>query len=154
MSVRIVQPNIDQRDKWDRQQRPDHLVRLMELSRRSGDEASDLYPDLIVWPETAFAGFISDERVVFDAVTGAASGGMSTLLTGALRLEGQQILSFFNTAALISPDGSLTATYDKQHLVPFGEYAPCGSICPLLMPLPGLQISPRGRQGSHGDATP
>ena len=87
MSVRIVQPNIDQRDKWDRQQRPDHLVRLMELSRRSGDEASDLYPDLIVWPETAFAGFISDERVVFDAVTGAASGGMSTLLTGALRLE-------------------------------------------------------------------
>ena len=137
MSVRIVQPNIDQRDKWDRQQRPDHLVRLMELSRRSGDEASDLYPDLIVWPETAFAGFISDERVVFDAVTGAASGGMSTLLTGALRLEGQQILSFFNTAALISPDGSLTATYDKQHLVPFGEYAPLRQYLPFVDAIAG-----------------
>ena len=115
----------------------DHLVRLMELSRRSGDEASDLYPDLIVWPETAFAGFISDERVVFDAVTGAASGGMSTLLTGALRLEGQQILSFFNTAALISPDGSLTATYDKQHLVPFGEYAPLRQYLPFVDAIAG-----------------
>ena len=156
MSVRIVQPNIDQRDKWDRQQRPDHLVRLMELSRHTGDGAPDLPPDLppdlIVWPETAFAGFISDERVVFAAVTGAAAGGMSTLLTGALRLEDRQTLTFFNTAALITPDGRLAATYDKQHLVPFGEYAPCGSICPLLMPLPGLRISPRGRASNHDHA--
>ena len=141
MSVRIVQPNIDQRDKWDPQQRPDHLVRLMELSRHAGDEAgdeaADLHPDLIVWPETAFAGFISDDRVVFAAVTGAAAGGMSTLLTGALRLEDRQTLTFFNTAALITPDGRLAATYDKQHLVPFGEYAPLRQYLPFVDAIAG-----------------
>ena len=137
MAVRIVQPDIDQRDKWDRQKRPDHLVRLMELSRVPGDEAPARQPDLIIWPETAFAGFISDERVIFDAVTGAAAAGVSTVLTGALRIEDQQALMFFNTAALISPDGSLAATYDKQHLVPFGEYAPLRQYLPFVDAIAG-----------------
>ena len=133
LTVRIVQPSIAQADKWDRSKRPDHLVTLMDMSR----QPTNPKPDLLVWPETAFAGFISDEQSVFSAVTGAATGDVSHLLTGSLRLEENTDISFFNTAVLVSPDGHIAASYDKSHLVPFGEYAPLRGIIPFVDAIAG-----------------
>jgi apolipoprotein N-acyltransferase len=37
-----------------------------------------------------------------------------------------------NSAALLGQDGSVTARYDKLHLVPFGEFVPGESVMPWL----------------------
>ena len=36
--------------------------------------------------------------------------------------------NLYNSAVLITPDGQWTARYDKNHLVPFGEYVPLQSL--------------------------
>ena len=53
------------------------------------------------------------------------SGG-ATLITGAARLEddGGGHRRYFNSIEIVGRDGLSGERYDKQHLVPFGEYVP------------------------------
>jgi apolipoprotein N-acyltransferase len=79
----------------------------------------------VVWPETAvpFAiGIDSAHRLALRAAV--PPGGL--LLTGVVRVEraldGQP--RFFNSLAAVDRAGDIVGTYDKHHLVPFGEYVP------------------------------
>ena len=101
-------------------------------------------PALFVWPETALPfpvnnnpyfnalkrEFIEKDRIwllagapFYKRVAGPAPSG-----------EDQGILSY-NSAYLINPEGVAIDRYDKQHLVPFGEYIPFRRFLPLPGPL-------------------
>jgi apolipoprotein N-acyltransferase len=80
-------------------------------------------PDLIVWPETSIPYLLEDAGgVLSDALE--ASGGVP-MAVGIQRAEG---LRYYNSLAGIGADGTVGAVYDKQHLVPFGEYVPLGDV--------------------------
>jgi apolipoprotein N-acyltransferase len=116
--VRLVQPNAPQHLKWDPAYREQFVNRLVELSGQ-GDR-----PDLIVWPETAvpyLLNFIIDDLSLFDE---AARG--APLVFGVQRRD--DLGRFFNSLVVMEQGGVITATYDKQHLVPFGEYVPFGDL--------------------------
>ena len=113
--VRLIQPNADQREKWDPQMMPVFYERQLALT----GEASDLEPDLIVWPEVSVPFLLSDEDAPFDEI--ARSAGSATVVVGAQRLDGPRA---YNSLAVLGVDGSVDAIYDKKHLVPFGEYVP------------------------------
>lgn len=116
--VRLVQPNAAQHLKWDPVYRELFVNRLVELSGQ-GDR-----PDLIVWPETAvpyLLNFIIDDLSQLDA---AARG--APLIFGVQRRDERGL--FYNSMVLMEQGGVITATYDKQHLVPFGEYVPFGDL--------------------------
>lgn len=114
-TVRLVQPNADQHLKWDPQQAQIFFDRAMDLTAQPGS------PDLIVWPETSVPYLLDTESGLLPAIARAGQG--ATVAVGIQRVEGAR---GFNSLAVIAPDGTLVDTYDKHHLVPFGEYIPFG----------------------------
>ena len=81
--VRIVQPAVPQQDKWNRQKRPAHLATLIDLSLAGTTE-----PDFVIWPETAFAGLPSQNRLLLADTVRAATHSGGFLLTGIPRFNG------------------------------------------------------------------
>jgi apolipoprotein N-acyltransferase len=150
--LRIVQPNIPQIDKWKQDKRDTNLLRHIELSQAPGFSGLDA----VVWPETAASFPINlDHQRRQLAARAAPPNGV--LLTGAPRMspQGEDPFQVWNSLVAVAPDGTTLDTYDKMHLVPFGEYVPLRGILPLekitagstdfsfgtgprLMSLPGL----------------
>jgi apolipoprotein N-acyltransferase len=131
--LRIVQANIPQRQKWIPELRAGHLQRQRAMSRQSSPNSSARPPTHVIWPETAAPFFLSDNDAARGAAAVAAPSG-GALITGAPR-RGDG--NFWNAAHVITGDGRIVASYDKAHLVPFGEYVPLRGILPLDKVVPG-----------------
>ncbi|HRJ69375.1 MAG TPA: apolipoprotein N-acyltransferase [Beijerinckiaceae bacterium] len=133
--LRLVQPNISQRDKHT--QRDGHMVltRLLTLSDRStGPTATGMADSShLVWPESPFPFVLSrDQRAMAELARQLPP--KATLLTGAVRLEegAARERRFFNTLHVITGRDGVLRSYDKQHLVPFGEYLPLEAVLSTL----------------------
>ncbi len=118
--LRLVQPNIDQRTKWLPGRRMQHVNEQIELSRSPGYEAITH----LIWAETAVPYILVNEPKLREIIaTVVPEQGL--LLTGALRGDRSSgELRLWNSLHALDRQGTILATYDKQHLVPFGEYNP------------------------------
>ena len=123
--ARLVQPAVPQQDKWNRQKRPAHLANLINLSQAGVNK-----PDIVIWPETAFAGLPSQNRLLLADTVQAAMHPGGFLLTGIPRFDGDN--RPLNSVFLFDHQAGLRGVYDKRHLVPFGEYVPFRSWIPFL----------------------
>ena len=123
--ARLVQPAVPQQDKWNRQKRPAHLANLINLSQAGVNK-----PDIVIWPETAFAGLPSQNRLLLADTVQAAMHPGGFLLTGIPRFDGGN--RPLNSVFLFDHQAGLRGVYDKRHLVPFGEYVPFRSWIPFL----------------------
>jgi apolipoprotein N-acyltransferase len=125
--LRLIQPNIAQHLKWKPELRTRHVQRQLEMSRQPA--AAGAAPTHVIWAETSvpfnLAGDPPLQRVLGG---GVPEGGL--LIAGAPRADGQPGATrrLWNSAHALNADGEIVATYDKQHLVPFGEYVPFRSI--------------------------
>jgi len=131
--LRIVQPNIAQTHKWVAALRESHFQRHLDLSR----DARSKGITHVIWPETATPFALGDEterRVVMRDVV--PDGG--ALITGTLRVEGRGAsFRVWNALQGIDANGTIAGTYDKAHLVPFGEYMPLRQWLDLAKVTPG-----------------
>lgn len=143
VALRIVQPNVPQSEKW----KPELLARnwklLLDLTRQSGLETRTH----IIWPEAAPPFFLLEEpdglQMIAEVLPDTA-----TLLTGVVRVERDgETRRFFNSMGVITGDGRVIQTYDKAHLVPFGEYLP---FYQLLEPLGVTKITGGSEGYSQG----
>ncbi len=123
--ARLVQPAVPQQDKWNRQKRPAHLADLINLSQAGANR-----PDIVIWPETAFAGLPSQNRLLLADTVQEATHSGGFLLTGIPRLNGDN--RPLNSVFLFDHQAGLRGVYDKRRLVPFGEYVPFRSWVPFL----------------------
>ena len=119
IAMRLVQPNTAQHLKWREDTAEALLDTLIELIRTPAAVA----PDLVILPETAIPWLLNRPGTVLEELADA-SGGVPIAL-GVQREEG---LRFYNSLAVIDGNGEAFATYDKFHLVPFGEYVPFGDF--------------------------
>lgn len=119
--VRLVQPNIPQREKWTAEHVERNLSRLIALSQSPREDGAA--PDLVVWPETATPYQVARDTGFRSAVIERMPAG-AALVLGSLRSEGEGETRWYNSLFVLGDGGAIDAVYDKHHLVPFGEYLP------------------------------
>ncbi len=117
LALRLVQPNAEQQLKWDPEMARLYFRRLLT------DTAAAPRPDLVIWPETAVPYLLDRNPELTEVIATAAQG--ASVIFGVQREEG---IRFFNSLVALGPDARIVATYDKHHLVPFGEYVPAGDL--------------------------
>lgn len=131
--IRVVQANIDQKDKW----RPENLDLIVDtyvtLSR---SQPGQPVPAVVVWPEGALPAVIDNLLApgspYVPRITGALQPGQ-TLMLGANRVgfsaTGEP--DYFNSLIALRREATglkVTGVYDKHRLVPFGEFLPFGDL--------------------------
>ena len=128
--VRIVHAALPQQTIDDPAMREPIFTTYLALTARPGLEKVTH----VIWPEAAVPFVLSRTPAALDAI-GAMLGPHTVLITGAPRLqhsvEGPDP-KVFNSAHVIDGEGHILGTYDKSHLVPFGEYLPLRSILSRL----------------------
>ncbi len=131
-TVALVQGNIDQSLKWDPQYQQATVRKYVTLSRRVADASS---PELIVWPETAMPFYFQDAGPLRRPVLDFVREGKIALVLGAPAYkrtdDGPRPFVLYNRAFLLDSRNVDFEWYDKEHLVPFGEYMPLADILPL-----------------------
>ena len=92
-----------------------------------GHSAGLLHVTHLIWPESAFPFFLTREPEALAMIADMLPPN-TTLITGAARpaepVGGRSEKHAYNSVYVIDHSGSILATYDKLHLVPFGEYLP------------------------------
>lgn len=123
--LRLVQPNIDQRAKWDPEFRPANFEEQIRLSLQA-PKPGEPQPSHVLWSETAATYFIASDLARRVALARAAPKE-GLIITGAPRAMptlADRKYRVWNSLHAIDHDGTVRGTYDKFHLVPFGEYMP------------------------------
>jgi len=119
--ITLVQPNIEQKDKWRPETRNINLKKLIQLSNKNAYEFRDINR-IIIWPETSFEGSIPNETNFLSSISKEIlTDSKAILVIGLLRVETNKT---FNSLVFLNSKGNIINQYDKIHLVPFGEYIP------------------------------
>lgn len=124
-TVRVIQPNAPQHQKWDPEWMPVFYDRALQQT------AAGVAPDVVIWPETSVPNLLNYAAPQLDQMSRAARG--APVVAGVQReTQGE----YFNSLIVIDGPSEISQIYDKAHLVPFGEYIP---FAHLLRPL-GLGV--------------
>ncbi len=130
MIASVVQGNIEQDKKWD----PAYQADTIGVYKRLTLAANTQHPDLVIWPETATPFYFngarqSDQRLTTDLVQFVKEHRIPLLFgSPTFEIKPSRMIVARNSAFFLSPEGAVTGTYHKIHLVPFGEYVPFKSM--------------------------
>ncbi|MEW6387511.1 MAG: apolipoprotein N-acyltransferase [Thermodesulfobacteriota bacterium] len=127
IKVAVVQGNIKQGEKWQKEMVQATLERYAQLTGQVPGS------HLVVWPETAAPFFFLRSPQLTAQVQEIAQKSDSYLLFGSPAWEltpaGER---YYNRAYLLNPQGEVVGFYDKAHLVPYGEYVPAARFFPFI----------------------
>ena len=118
VTLKIIQPNIRQAEKWLPEKQLEFFTRQINLSKKMPEA------DIVIWPETAVAFSIENNTIFVKRIV---DSGKLNVILGARRFE-KDNYSLFNSAYFLSAKGDVVAIYDKNRLVPFGEYVPFAKL--------------------------
>ena len=131
LNVRVIQPNIDQQEKWDRTLFQKHIDKLIHLTleRKTNKEL------LVIWPEAALTVYLNENLDLLNYIRKNIDDN-TTIVTGGLRrvFNGDNF-RIFNSIFVIKKNSFYF--YDKRKLVPFGEFIPLRSILNFWKLTPG-----------------
>lgn len=154
VAMRLVQPMVYEHADWGRVDPAALIDKLLMLSDMRMDPSDQGLAGIthLVWPESSLPFFLSSYP---DALARIARllPDTTTLLAGIPRqqYEPGQTQSAgppFNSLLAINTSGEIVDSYDKSHLVPFGEFLPFNQFFSRL----GIKQFVPGAEGwAHGD---
>jgi apolipoprotein N-acyltransferase len=140
--LRIIHTDLPNRD--DGEDAPERLRKVFDLAGKPGAESVSAQ----IWPESSVDYLLNEEPSLREAI-GRLAAPNGVILTGAvLGTRGPPGPDFRNSVAAVAADGQIIASYDKAHLVPFGEYFPMRwlfGMIPVVAETPGLTSGPGPR---------
>lgn len=117
----LLQPNIDQKHKLN----PSMVQPVFDVHEEMTRQAMKEKPDIIIWPETAIFSYILHDPPLLRRMQKLARGSKAWLIFGTPHYVRDKA---YNSIVSMSPTGKVVSRYDKQQLVPFGEYLPFRKI--------------------------
>lgn len=143
--LRLVQANVAQHHKGRRDLVEEQLRRHAALSAAPTTDGQAMAPNVVVWPETASP---FDLAMPFEG-RGHVAGAVPQdgwLIAGAMRVTAGSgnAREVWNSLQALDDDGRVAESYDKFHLVPFGEYVPLRRFLPVAKVTRGSTDFSRG----------
>jgi len=141
LAVAVVQGNVAEGQKWNREMAQASFGGYLDLTREGAASARAAYPGVpvvVVWPETASPFLLATDGNARAAIAEAVGAG-GTVLAGSVRFDADGRPR--NSMMVIRTAGPPLATYDKWHLVPFGEYQPVWARIGIQL-VPGNGFAP------------
>ena len=149
VSVAVIQPNIPVDGPWDDPKFVEemflrHLAlseQVVQTTSKDATTASDQKAnniDLIIWPESAMNFEYDRDPTLRRRLAEFTQRNSVYLLINTWGFAEKSIEPDYNSAVLISPQGEKIAEYDKNALVPFGEYVPARSWIPFMSRIKAL----------------
>ena len=126
----LIQPNIKQKVKWKKSLKKYHHQLLAELLKQNdGNKTNEFKTKLIIWPETAFLGLFPRDKDIIIKISQSflAREKNEYLFTGLISRSKKH---YFNSGILLDSKGEIKSIYNKNVLVPFGEYLPFKYLIP------------------------
>ncbi len=118
LRVALIQPNLPQERKSD----PRNLEEFLRVYLALLGKIDPARAELVILPETILPAYLLQQAEYLEPFSRFAQKNSLYLLFGTLDYRQER---FYNTAALLSPQGEIVAQYDKVQLVPFSpEYLP------------------------------
>ncbi|MDD2966704.1 MAG: apolipoprotein N-acyltransferase [Desulfovibrionaceae bacterium] len=142
-AVLFVEGNIDQNQKWDPAFQRSTIERYFSLTEQglhamaAAGQRDAALPPLVVWPETAMPFYVQAHQEHSPRLAAFVQKHAIDLLLGCPAYEdsSNKQRHIFNRAFLLGAQGRMLGHYDKQYLVPFGEYLPPWLDFEVLKPL-------------------
>jgi apolipoprotein N-acyltransferase len=122
ITVSVVQGDIEQDMKWEPRYQQEVLDTYFALSKTVASSS----PQLVIWPETAAPFLFGTDKGNTEKLIEFEKNLGSDLLFGSVLVkeDSKDMVLLSNSAVLLDREGKTVYTYDKIHLVPFGEYVP------------------------------
>jgi apolipoprotein N-acyltransferase len=117
-NVKVVSPNLDLRYNLSTSEIEDRLKKLVRYS-----EPNIKTKTLFIWPEGPFSGYSYDEVSNLKKIIQNHFGDNNFIIFGINSLNKEKDL-YYNSLVLINNKFEIIKRYNKQKLVPFGEFLP------------------------------
>ena len=122
INVKIVSPNFELKYNLNIDQIEKKLKKLIKYSEPSSDKKT-----LFIWPEGVFSGYSYSEVLIFKELIKKNFSNNHYIVFGINKLD-KYTGSFYNSFLLVDNELNIIHQYNKQKLVPFGEFLPFEGI--------------------------
>jgi len=146
VALSLVQGNIQQNEKWKKENRLPISLLYLQLSLNEKAALSDL----IIWPETALPYYLMNENSLKAIIDNGLKKINQPILIGSPSfIEKNNEKKYYNSAYIVNEKGEILDQYDKIILLPFAEYNPIKTYLPFFKPIASTEDD-----FSKGELTP
>ena len=118
INVKIISPNFKLQYGLSLNQIEDRLRNLIKYSEPNSNKKT-----LFIWPEGVFSGYSYNEILIFKDLINKKFSKNHYIVFGINKLE-PTTDSYYNSLLIINNELEIIQQYNKQKLVPFGEFLP------------------------------